>query len=238
MLGGPSDDELGPLDDGSALRGVGLAKRERDMTSVPFFSIDNVDTQDVDQLSYVRPSATHQGHMEVFVAVADVVSSVPQGGELDARAQQNTTTLYLHVCNFWMFPKRLCCNQTSLLAGALRRAIVTRMTVNLLNGAVIESEICLARVVNHYKLNYDGVAAFLNDASTAPKDWPDALKEQLRLHEVVSGALAFKRRIEGSLPFAVSAAEPVLDPKTNEPIGVRQKHQNSRAHDIIQVRME
>src|SRR5690242_16655258 len=64
----------------------------RDLRDLCWFSIDNDDTLDLDQLSVAEPLAA--GAVRLRVAVADVDALVPQGGAVDRHAAANTTSVY------------------------------------------------------------------------------------------------------------------------------------------------
>ena len=64
----------------------------RDLRELPWVSIDNDDSRDLDQLSVAGRSAS--GAPTVLVAVADVDALVKRGSAIDAHAQSNTTSVY------------------------------------------------------------------------------------------------------------------------------------------------
>lgn len=127
-----------------ALEGASLA----DATALQLVSIDNDDTQDIDQLTCARRVA---GGIEIHVAIADVAAFVPKNSAVDVRAARNTTTLYLSVTNVWMLPRRLCCGDSSLMPGERRPAVITRFTVTP-EGKLTDSTIWRAWVINKHKL--------------------------------------------------------------------------------------
>jgi exoribonuclease R len=57
----------------------------RDLRQLPWFSIDNDDTRDLDQLTYAEPLAA--GAARLQVAVADVDAMVRPGGAIDTHAE-------------------------------------------------------------------------------------------------------------------------------------------------------
>ena len=83
-----------------------------------------------------------------------------------------------------MLPERLSTDLTSLGEGEERLAIVVEMTVGG-DGAVTRSDVYRAVVVNHAKLAYDAVAAWLDGAAPAPPGVAavPGLDEQLRLQD-------------------------------------------------------
>ncbi|MEO5772418.1 MAG: RNB domain-containing ribonuclease, partial [Burkholderiaceae bacterium] len=68
-------------------RGVDNDSNIRDLRSRLWFSIDNDDTQDLDQLSWAEALA--DGGVRLAVAVADVDALVAAGSAVDAHAAAN-----------------------------------------------------------------------------------------------------------------------------------------------------
>ena len=104
-----------------------IAADLRDMTHLPWFSIDNADTRDLDQLSVVEPLAG--GAVRLLVAVADVDVLVAQGSAIDQHAAVNTTSVYTAAGVFPMLPQVLSTDLTSLHQGKARAAVVVDMAV-------------------------------------------------------------------------------------------------------------
>src|ERR1700736_5950746 len=152
------------------LRTIGQAAMEsgpqiRDLRSLPWCSIDNDDSRDLDQLSVAQPSTG--GAVKILVAVADVDALVKKGSAIDAHAQANTTSVYTAAAIFPMLPERLSTDLTSLGEGQERLAIVIEMVIGA-DGAVVASDIYRATVINHAKLAYNSVAAWLEGTAPAP----------------------------------------------------------------------
>jgi exoribonuclease II len=126
----------------------------RDLRRLPWFSIDNDDTRDLDQLSVAEALA--DGAARLRVAIADVDAMVPPGGAVDDHAGANTTSVYTAAGVFPMLPEVLSTDATSLHEGAERLAVVVDMVVRQ-DGTVGESDIYRAAVLNHAKLTYDHV---------------------------------------------------------------------------------
>src|SRR4030095_14458943 len=77
----------------NALHGAATDPGARDMRSLPWASIDNDDSRDLDQLS-VAADASSAGEDTIFVAIAHVDALVMKGSDIDAHAQTNTTSVY------------------------------------------------------------------------------------------------------------------------------------------------
>src|SRR6478752_6151443 len=137
----------------------------RDLRHLAWFSIDNADTRDLDQLSVVEPCA--DGAVRLRVAIADVDALVPLDSALDRHAAVNTTSVYTAAGVFPMLPEVLSTDLTSLHQGQERAAVVVDMVVQP-DGSVGASELYRALVVNHAKLTYDDVSAWLDGKAPLP----------------------------------------------------------------------
>ena len=114
----------------------------RDLRQLTWFSIDNDDTRDLDQLSVAEPLA--DGAARLLVAIADVDGLVPPGSAVDDHAAANTTSVYTAAGIFPMLPEVLSTDLSSLHEGQERLAVVVDMLVAA-DGTVGESDIYRAR---------------------------------------------------------------------------------------------
>jgi exoribonuclease-2 len=114
----------------------------QDLRELLWFSIDNVDTHDLDQLSVAE--GERDGDIRLRVAIADVSALVTPDSAIDQRAYHNTTSIYTPAGTFPMLPPELSEGLTSLHEGEDRLAVVVDMTVDD-DGSIKETEIYRAR---------------------------------------------------------------------------------------------
>src|SRR4051812_44513856 len=76
----------------------------RDLRALPWSSIDNDDSRDLDQLEVC---VTEGGTTRVLVGIADVDVIVTKDSPVDAHARQNTTSVYTPAVIFPMLPLEL-----------------------------------------------------------------------------------------------------------------------------------
>ena len=124
----------------------------KDLRTLLWSSIDNHDSQDLDQLEYCE--RTPEDMIRVFVAIADVDSYVQKHSPTDEHAAHNGTSVYTGVLTFPMLPERLSHGITSLLPGKDRMAVVIEFLVRN-DGSHSPVSIYRALVRNKAKLVYE-----------------------------------------------------------------------------------
>ncbi|MEP7027066.1 MAG: RNB domain-containing ribonuclease [Candidatus Eisenbacteria bacterium] len=166
----------------------------RDLRALPWCSIDNDDSRDLDQLSV---AVEDEGGTRVLVAIADVSAAVALGSALDAHARNNTTSVYTAPQVFPMLPERLSTDRTSLNQDEDRLVVVTEVAVD---GAAVSS-VYLAVVRNRAQLTYSGVGAWLEGAGDPPAAAAavPGLVDNLRLQDRIAQGLKEKRHEQGAL---------------------------------------
>ena len=202
----------------------------KDLRDLPWFSIDNDDTRDLDQLSVAEPLPGGATRLRVAIAEVDVLA--PRGSAMDAHAEANTTSVYTAAGVFPMLPERLSNDLSSLHEGQERLAMVVDMEVAA-DGAVGRSQVVRARVLNRAKLTYDAVAAWLDGTGAAPPALAAVpeLEAQVRLHDAVAGRLRQWRQARGALNVTTVSARPVFDAQ-GQLVDLRGDAKN-RAKDLI-----
>lgn len=195
----------------------GLGEEVQDLRHLLWFSIDNHDTRDLDQLSWAE--AEGDGAARLLVAVADVDVMVRQGGAIDEHAAANTTSVYTAAGVFPMLPETLSTDLSSLHQGEDRLAVVVDMQIAA-DGSVAGARLYRALVHNHAKLVYEPVAAWLElDPAEAPvtggaaPPWlrQPGLAEQLRLHDDIATRLRRWRVKSGALSVKTGEPRPVFE---------------------------
>lgn len=204
-----------------------------DLTGLPWCSIDNDDSLDLDQLSAAQ--ALPDGSTAIWVAVADVDALVGPGSPIDAHARTNTASIYTSGHVFPMLPERLSTDLTSLGQDQTRLALVTRMQVDG-EGNVLASSVERARVRNRAKLAYDSVAAWLEDRGPVPEALGrvEGMDEQIRMQDAVAQNLRRRRQREGYLEFQLLEPRAVF--RGDEVVDIRQDEHN-RARQLIEELM-
>jgi VacB/RNase II family 3'-5' exoribonuclease len=200
----------------------------RDLRDLPWSSIDNDESRDLDQLEVCMDGPVPR----LLIAIADVDALVPRRSALDAHAAINTTSVYTPVQVFPMLPPELSTDRTSLNEDADRSAIVIDMTVDQ-GGELQASEVYCARVRNRARLAYDEVAAWLDGTGPIPSaiEREPEIAQQVKQQDAIAARLRARRQHEGALDFDRTEVKPIVrdgvvsELRTVEP---------NRARDLIE----
>lgn len=203
---------------------------QRDLRELLWVSIDNDDSRDLDQLSVAEPAAS--GATRILVAISDVDALVRKSSAIDGHAEHNTTSVYTAAEIFPMLPERLSTDRTSLGEDEERLAVVVEMIVRD-DGHLSGSDVYRARVLNHAKLAYNSVAAWLEGQGPAPERVATlpGLEAQLRLQDRVAQALRTLRHQQGAL--SLETIEPRAVFRDEELADLRVEEKN-RARELIE----
>jgi VacB/RNase II family 3'-5' exoribonuclease len=202
----------------------------RDLRNLPWCSIDNDDSLDLDQLTVAQP--TSKDVTKILVAVSDVDAIVRKGSAIDDHARQNTTSVYTAAAIFPMLPEKLSTDLTSLSHGTDRLAIVVEMVIAE-DGSLQSSDIYGATVRNHAKLAYNSVAAWLEGLGPMPEEIGavEGLGESLRTQDRVAQSMKNFRHLHGALNLETIETRAVFDADELRDLAVEEKN---RAKDIIE----
>ena len=162
----------------------------RDLRNLLWCSIDNDDSMDLDQLTYLEP--LDAGKSRLLVAIADVDALVKKGSAIDGHAHNNTATVYTSARIFPMLPERLSNDLSSLNENQDRLAVVTDMVFSA-TGLLEQFTLYRAHVHNQAKLAYDAIALWIHGNCPLPlaAERVPGMAEQLRQQD----ALAQKMRV-------------------------------------------
>jgi len=189
---------------------VSSAANARDLREMPWASIDNDDSEDLDQLTVAE--SMPDGKIKIRVAVADVDALVKKDSAIDQDARQNTTSVYTAAQIFPMLPIKLSTNFTSLNLNEDRLAIVVEMVIGA-DGSLLDSDVYRAAVRNHAKLAYNGVAAWLEGGAPMPEAVAaiSGMDENLRLQDRVAKSMKNLRHAQGALSLETIEAKPIFE---------------------------
>ena len=221
---------LAAIEQAERLSGPAQDDTIADQRHLPWCSIDNDDSLDLDQLTVAE--RLNRDSVRVHIAVADVDALVRKGTPVDEHARQNTTSVYTPTRIFPMLPERLSTNLTSLNPNEDRVAMVISYTVDP-DGGVDNGTVQRAQVRNNAKLAYNSVDAWLQGTGPIPSAMEEAhgVADQIRLQDEVAQRLRQRRHEEGALDLETIEPRAIVE----EGRIVRlQREKKNRARTLIE----
>ena len=180
-----------------------------DLRSLLWCSIDNDDSEDLDQLTVALEMPG--GTTKIYIAIADVDAFVKKSSAIDDHANHNTTSVYTAAQIFPMLPEKLSTDITSLNYETDRLAIVVEIIIAG-DGTQQSSSVYKAIVRNHAKLAYNSVAVWLEDNGPIPQaiEAVNGLADNILLQNQVAKKLKALRHMHGALDFETIKVHPVF----------------------------
>ena len=202
----------------------------RDLRNLLWSSIDNDTSRDLDQVEVTE--SLPNGSTKIMVGIADVDAYLAKASPIDVHAASETTTVYAGVRNFPMLPEQLSTGQTSLLENQDRLSLVIEFIVDDV-GNVGADNAYRALTRNHAQLQYNSVAAWLENTASAPANVAAsaALQAQLRVQDTTAQTLKKQRHEHGSLDLETTELTPLLH---NDQVVGLVPQQKNRATDLIE----
>lgn len=205
----------------------------KDLRKWLWFSIDNDDSRDLDQLTFVE--RVSDGGSKVYVAIADVDGLVEETGAINQHAALNTTSVYTPGKVFSMLPEKLSTDLSSLNPEEDRRAMVIEVSLSK-EGKIQSYDVYPAFVHSHAKLAYNSVAAWL-DGKASPPDIvaknPE-LQQQILLNDAIAKTIRHHRQTQGTLSLETTELQVVFEGDRVQ--GIKEVKKNS-ARSLIESLM-
>ncbi len=218
------------LDELRSIPGAARAAGVKDLRELPWCSIDNDDSRDLDQLSVGERRS--DGSTRLRIAIADVDALVPRDSAADRHAGVNTTSVYTAARIYPMLPERLSTDLTSLVQDEDRLAVVVEVVVAP-DGTLDGSDVYRATVRNRAKLAYDSASAWLEGEAPAPAALAaiPGLEENLRWQDAAAQQLREVRHQQGALDLETIEARAVF---VGDEIAGLEQQQKNRARQLIE----
>ncbi|WP_163835176.1 ribonuclease R family protein [Spartinivicinus ruber] len=138
-----------------------VTEQHRDLTTVPFVTIDSATTQDMDDALFAEAS---QEGWRVLIAIADPASWVEPGTPIDLAASERGMSVYLPSCTLTMLPEVLSNDRCSLVANQERLALVCEMQLTA-NGVIASYQFFQAVICSKAKLSYESVSEYIDQGN-------------------------------------------------------------------------
>ncbi len=129
----------------------------QNLTHLPFVTIDNEDSRDLDQALYI--DSDNNGHLHIYYALADAAFYVRPGSAIFGEAIKRAVTYYVPGLAVPMLPRGLSEDLVSLNPGVDRRCLLFEIIIAT-NGDVLHTTITRALINSHAKLAYLKVQDF------------------------------------------------------------------------------
>jgi len=142
-----------------------------DLTPLPFVTIDNEDSRDLDQALHICRDGDDY---RIRYALADASYYVRAGSALFDEALARGSSYYVPDRVAPMLPRALSEDLVSLEPDKLRRALVFDIRLNQ-DGETLSTQIMQARICSRAQLSYHGVQAWYDDSATATANAMDAM---------------------------------------------------------------
>ena len=194
-----------------------------DLTALPTFTIDPRDAQDFDDAVSAR---REDGHVRIWVHIADVTAYLRPGGPLEHEALRRGTSVYVPGAVEPMLPEALANRACSLRPGEDKLAVTVEMEVHGAEARRVAFH--RSRVRSDRRLIYDEVDAIFDGRARAEEPWDEGLAAA---REVASALRDRRDALELGTP------EPVFDFDSDGHVtGVRDEQQ-SESHSLIEQLM-
>ncbi|VFP88489.1 exoribonuclease II [Candidatus Erwinia haradaeae] len=147
--------------------------KRKDLTEIPFITIDNAHTEDMDDALYIEDIG--QGRLKLFIAISDPTSYIETGSKLDQIASTRSFTNYLPGFNISMLPRKLSEDICSLRPRKNRPALVCCVTIDEDGTPSKSIEFFTAWIKSRARLVYNSVSDWLETNRTS--SWQPENKE-------------------------------------------------------------
>lgn len=152
-----------------------------DLATLPFVTIDNEDSKDLDQALYIEKESDNY---RLRYALADAAYYIKPGSALFEAALLRGTTYYAPQRAAPMLPAALSEGLISLNPDSDRRALVFDMTIDP-QATVIRCSIERARIHSHAKLSYEGVQQWLDSEAQNTRTYHPSLRALRELGQLL-----------------------------------------------------
>lgn len=178
----------------------------RDLTNEMIFTIDGIDTRDIDDAISIEK--LDNGNYKLGVHIADVSYYIKEGTALDKEAMERGTSVYLVDRVIPMIPHKLSNGICSLNPNVERLAISCVMEVDS-NGHTVDYEIFESVIKSKIQMNYNNVNKILeeNIVPEGYEEYVDSLKLMHELSKIIRKA----KHQRGSLDFEVDEPKILVD---------------------------
>ena len=134
---------------------------DNEFLDIPFYTIDNSTTKDIDDAIYMRKN---DNSYTLYVAISDVSAYIDKNSVLDIHSAKECTSYYLPHETIHMLPNNISESYCSLLCGKKRSAVICEIEYDL-DFVQLSYSFYIKDIISNYRLSYVDVNRMLNNQS-------------------------------------------------------------------------
>ena len=200
----------------------------KDLTKVPFVTIDGADAKDFDDAVFCN---LNDSGFLLNVAIADVAELVNEDSYLDKEAKKRGTSIYFPSKVIPMLPEKISNNLCSLVPDEIRNVLVSEINFSL-DGSIKSYKFFQAKIVSHKRMTYAEVEEYVkNNNSNVSKK----IKTSLDALNLLTKNLLVKRSQRKALE--IEGNEPILNIDEDGKVSSIDLPRRLYAHQMIEESM-
>ena len=200
----------------------------KDLTKVPFITIDGADAKDFDDAVFCN---LNDSRFLLNVAIADVAELVYEDSYLDQEAKKRGTSIYFPSKVIPMLPEKISNNLCSLVPDEIRNVLVSEINFSL-DGSIKSYKFFQAKIMSHKRMTYAEVEEYIkNNNSNVSKK----IKTSLDALNLLTKNLLVKRSQRKALE--IEGNEPILSIDENGKVSSIDLPRRLYAHQMIEESM-
>ena len=200
----------------------------KDLTKVPFVTIDGADAKDFDDAVFCN---LNDSGFLLNVAIADVAELVNEDSYLDQEAKKRGTSIYFPSKVIPMLPEKISNNLCSLVPDEIRNVLVSEINFSL-DGSIKSYKFFQAKIMSHKRMTYAEVEEYVkNNNSNVSKK----IKTSLDALNLLTKNLLVKRSQRKALE--IEGNEPILNIDEDGKVSSIDLPRRLYAHQMIEESM-
>jgi ribonuclease R len=200
----------------------------KDLTKVPFVTIDGADAKDFDDAVFCN---LNDSGFLLNVAIADVAELVNEDSYLDQEAKKRGTSIYFPSKVIPMLPEKISNNLCSLVPDEIRNVLVSEINFSL-DGSIKSYKFFQAKIMSHKRMTYAEVEEYIkNNNSNVSKK----IKTSLDALNLLTKNLLAKRSQRKALE--IEGNEPILSIDEDGKVSSIDLPRRLYAHQMIEESM-
>jgi ribonuclease R len=200
----------------------------KDLTKVPFVTIDGADAKDFDDAVFCN---LNDSGFLLNVAIADVAELVNENSYLDQEAKKRGTSIYFPSKVIPMLPEKISNNLCSLVPNETRNVLVCEINFSL-DGSIKSYRFFQAKIKSHKRMTYAEVEEYIKNISS---NVSKKIKTSLDALNLLTKNLLVKRSQRKALE--IEGNEPILSIDKDGKVSSIDLPQRLYAHQMIEESM-